>query len=574
MWESNDINSPVVRIPSAASHSRFSSIWRNLNIAKAQEIFQWEMIYEQTLEKILFQLSAVSRNEVFSPQSECVEVWKVQKLARDNFLSSMRRMYEEQFGAPDWIGTEDDIIGLVRTFDTCCSRADQMNPFDRKQKQKASDQSSHLQVSMKFRQEDALVRRYMRQIIIDPGHIYATAGELFMLRADLWDPHHDPHQMNQYTTFRLDPPVPWLEWQEHTQSFCGVVPEFVERTSGCDGVRRAGYYRLELNVVAATVDKFSDGVQRETTVRAKVSIWVQNSSSDSLFDTRSNEGQAFFNISRESRATEKILGSQPLGGISNRSATATVPYTGSSESNELERYEDTEYDSYILDHSFDTDLSGSEAWLVGEMDECMIPQMGNYQGLQSISRRYANEARAAAAKKPVVGKPQKVYPSVTAEVNSAIETVDIIDQTLQALTEGENSEKNCVDGMRTTRETIQEARRELHDRVISEVDRVMNTPVRSRGPENIKPSQVETPTLGMPVLHPPPNTPSVPCSPGSFVWDYSPSAWCGISWSRDYGHLQPSSNDTEPSSNESSLNLDADGYEDYETEVLGAVGTG
>ena len=173
-------------------------------------------------------------------------------------------------------------------------------------------------------------------------------------------------------------------------------------------------------MVANTIDRLSGGVQKETNVRAKVSIWVQNASSGSLFETRYDQEQAVFDISHESQATEQHLGAQNWG-RNHVIPTRGAADTRSTGTDELKHYEDPEYDSYVFDHSFDTDLSGSEAWLVGEMDECMIPQIGSYQGLQSISRRYANEARAAATKKPVLVNPEPDYASMAADASASVE---------------------------------------------------------------------------------------------------------------------------------------------------------
>ena len=553
MWESNDVSSPVVRIPSAASQYKFSSVWRDLPVARAQEIFEWEVVYEQTLENALFQLSAVSRQGALNANYTQDEIWKTQKVNQSAFIKNMRQSYEEMFGVPSFAKDDSDIMDLIKTFDTCCSRINQLNPFDENPTTAGSDGMLH--VTMKFGQDHALVRRYMRQIVVDPGHIYAKAGALLMLRADLWDPHQDFQKMAQITTFHLDPAVPWLQWHELTRSFSGVVPTNFGSNIDVGNKAGSGYCRVELNIVATTLDILAGRSGRETLVRAKVSIWVQSSGLPSMFDApEDNEPTpAAFDISQGSRATEAFLSKCKREDEDSGASDFAVADSQSKKNDDLERYEDTEYDSYILDHSFDTDLSGSEAWLVGEMDECMIPQPGNYNGLQSISRRYSNVSRPSPANN-LKGR-GKCLSDSEAEARLVEEALQVQLSDLEA---GKRRLSEESKGM-------QDVRQMLNSLVVSEVDRVMSPSAFS---ENSNPIPKTHLHIGNPISRN--ATPSrLVTSPGRFVWNYSPSAWHGIGWGVE-GVLEPRAPPASTAGSSDEGTLDLDGI--YDADVLDSLG--
>lgn len=284
VWEFSDIRSPVVRVNSSAVHSNFSVIWRKIEIAFAQEIWQWGNTFDKILDHTLFKLSALSRKQEYIT-TKSHAVWRIHRYNLKTLVKILRFLYFRQYGNPVWATTEEDVIQFLNTIDTCCSREVREDAEDDYGVKEDAQVERSVEVSMKFGADDAQVRRYMRQIVIDPSHIYATAGEEFGIKLTIWDPHQTFEQLKGTTTFALDPEIPWLKYNAKTHTFSGQVPEdlgdHITSESG-----RLTHYKLELGFIAKITDTLPKGPERETTIRAKVNIWVQNDgqSANSLFN--------------------------------------------------------------------------------------------------------------------------------------------------------------------------------------------------------------------------------------------------------------------------------------------------
>ena len=272
VWEFADIRSPVFRVTSSAIHATFSMVWREIDIALAQEIWQWGKVFLQIRDRTLFKLSALSRNKDYLT-SNSNQIWKSYRYNLQEVVAAMRQLYRKRYGRPSWATSDQDVLLFLNTCDTCVSSDHHPYPHHARHRRRpstgaGSDGEKSIEVSLKFGSDIAQVRRFMRQIVVDPSHIYATAGEDFELPLSLWDPHQSFDQLKPYTTFELDPEIPWLHYHAGTQSFVGRVPIKLGSAKGLE------QYQLELGVVARTVETLPREVERETTIKAKVGIWV------------------------------------------------------------------------------------------------------------------------------------------------------------------------------------------------------------------------------------------------------------------------------------------------------------
>lgn len=245
-------------------------VWREIDIALAQEIWQWGKVFLQVRDRTLFKLSALSRNKDFVT-SKSNQVWKSYRYNLQEVIAAMRQLYRKRYGRPSWATSDQDVLLFLNTCDTCVSSDRHPNPHPQPSHRhhcRSTDGEKSIEVSLKFGSDTAQVRRFMRQIVVDPSHIYATAGEDFELPLSLWDPHQSFDQLKPCTTFELDPEIPWLHYHAGSQSFVGRVPVKLGSAGGLD------HYQLELGIVARTVETLPREVERETTIKAKVGIWV------------------------------------------------------------------------------------------------------------------------------------------------------------------------------------------------------------------------------------------------------------------------------------------------------------
>lgn len=399
----DNIQSPVVRVVSAAVHFKFTSIWRDVRVQNAEEIYHWGQVYDQVLERTLFQLSQRARNSEYQTEMSN-DIWKIQSIPLENLVGSMMSSYTRKFGQPQWISSEKDLMMLIRTFDSCSSRPiNAFHPsvwpgvegFD-------MERSDHVHIAMRFDTEHAVVRRYMRQIVVDPSHKYVNAGSNLELPVSLWDPHQSLAQMKNCTVFSLVPEVPWLNWDSASGSFVGRVPFdlAVQREN------KGFPMKLDLGLVARTVDGLPQGVKRETTVRANVCIWVyEPEEDDRLFDTF-RKGQ--YKSRHCSVSTCGIDGShQHPSPVS----TATVGKTSTPKMAPIQAKKPKKARTPVFDeNSYDTDLSGSEACFVSTMQSNMIPGLGSCTRLLDSVR----------AQSPTKSRPRKMRSETVETFNPAI----------------------------------------------------------------------------------------------------------------------------------------------------------
>jgi hypothetical protein len=274
-------------------------IWEKLDIALAQEIWQWGNVFEQVRDRTLFKLSAISRNRDYMT-TKSHEIWKTFRYKLQELVKAMCALYTKQFGKPLWATSDTHIIQFLYTCDTCFSRE---NTDDNQVIKDDNQIEKYVEVAMKFGPDNAQVRRYMRQIIIDPCHIYATAGEDFELHLSLWDPHRTFDELKSTTTFELQPKIPWLHYNAKSHSLIGRVPVTIGVVGG------SSHYQLELGLIAHVVDILPKGVERKITIQAKVNIWVleeeDNEHTVNLFKTPGDaEEMVFFPSSFPSGSIE------------------------------------------------------------------------------------------------------------------------------------------------------------------------------------------------------------------------------------------------------------------------------
>lgn len=365
---------------SAATHTKYTAIWRKLNINIAEELFNWGYIYDQLLEEVLFKLSHYARLTVYDTTSTN-QVWKLYNTSFKVFSNAMRERYVRRFGPPRWASDEESVVKLIETFDTCCSRNMKSDIDEACWSGSEKQTQGSLEIAIRFHTGYALARRYMRQIKVDPSHIYATAGDDYQLQVGLWDPHQPYHALYPRTSFKLEPDLPWLHWDSALHSFVGKIPaEHGIRQARSDTTSNpSGHYRLEIRIIAITCDPLPMGVVRETIVRATVSIWVLLSEKIiPPFNILQTQGAYTFcpNSTEDSicDARAETTGSERLSQLNGSLTCKKIPDAGK------------QYKDFMLDSSFDTDLSGSEACFVSAMQSNFIPHLGSHTRMLRSTR--------------------------------------------------------------------------------------------------------------------------------------------------------------------------------------------
>lgn len=370
----DSIQSPVVRVVSAAIHTKFTSIWREVRVQNAEEIYHWGQIYDRILARTLFNLSQLSRKSEYRTEFNN-EIWKVQSIPMDKLVGSMIQSYTRKHGPPQWASTEQEVMMLIRTFDSCCSRPiDAGIPNFGSRSEVDFDKADNVHIAMKFNTEYAFVRRYMRQIVVDPSHKYVIAGEYLELAVSLWDPHESPEKMKTITEFSLVPEIPWLNWDSALGAFVGRVPaNFVGER------KNKGFpILLDLGIVARSMDPLPQGAKRETKVRANICLWVyEPEEDDGLFGTPSHPRKGKSVFRNCSISTCGINSShQHTSPVSSANASKSSTITPTMAPIQAKRPRKTHHED-LDETSYDTDLSGSEACFVSNMQSNMIPGLGS-----------------------------------------------------------------------------------------------------------------------------------------------------------------------------------------------------
>jgi hypothetical protein len=369
-------------------------IWRKLEIAFAQEIWNWGNVFEQLLDRTLFKISARSRNnDALTRKSQ--DVWKVHRYALDDVTNILRALYTKQFGNPVWATSNSDLIEFLYTRDTCCSQKPGFKTDDVYGAKRTLGANKFIEIAMKFNHDNAQVRRHMRQIIVEPSHIYATVGEDFELQLTLWDPHRTFDELRSNTVFKLEPEIPWLHYSPEMTSFFGRVPTNLtvndQRVADVSG--KPTHYKLEIGLSAHVTDILPKGVERETTVRAKTYIWIQNlgATVDTVLEEPTNM-QVFFRVPSSTASITVVQESSP------KSSTEVERPAQGGQRLETHVADGLHRDLIVddtFDNSFDTEVSGAQATFVASM----IPEFGSYGKDAPVSSK-RSRAITAADEKP------------------------------------------------------------------------------------------------------------------------------------------------------------------------------
>ncbi|TGZ79492.1 hypothetical protein EX30DRAFT_109017 [Ascodesmis nigricans] len=385
LFEFSDILSPVVRANSAAVHTHHTTIWRNLSVKVAQELYNWGQVWDQALEIILFELSRRVRKSGYETRYTHA-VWKLYTTSFEIFGDVVWNLYIQRFDQPRWIDSQEKLITLIRTLDTCCSKMNTMDLDMNCWDEPGYNSPGPLVFAMRFGPRHGQARRYMRQLVVDPSHIYATAGDEYQLHVELWDPHQAPDVFYELTTFTLLPQLPWLRWDPASKSFNGKIPSDLGTISS-NGSMSPGTTQFNITIVATTRDPLPNDVIRETIVRATVIIWLQAPMRGipSLGPLQDRYEQASRSSSPQDymyHATPDVTRLDIHGRFSDKSTVINIAPP-----------QESAKDVYEERDSFDTDLSGSEARFVRAMQANVIP------GLGSHTRMLTNNAVLSAAKR-------------------------------------------------------------------------------------------------------------------------------------------------------------------------------
>ncbi|KAI5799173.1 hypothetical protein DFH27DRAFT_559877 [Peziza echinospora] len=281
--------SPVFRIHSAVNHREITTIWRNLSIRNSEEIHHWYKVYKEVLEATVnFLQRLCSRSKENAGLWETGQMWHDVFFPRRYFIEHMKQCYREEFGEPYYLTTDAFLIQFVNTLDTMCSMSTQEvgGNFARILDQTESE-GCQASIGSGSTPETLHIRRYTAQIIVPYNCTAAEIGRPYELTPSLWDPHHNYTEIEAMTSYILDPPVPWLQWDSGKKAFVGTVPQVMQAFGQTNldmyvDVQNNAPYCLDISIQACNFLLLPQAVQYERTIKGHMRLYITTPQEEKL----------------------------------------------------------------------------------------------------------------------------------------------------------------------------------------------------------------------------------------------------------------------------------------------------
>ncbi|KAF8425581.1 hypothetical protein EV426DRAFT_52234 [Tirmania nivea] len=294
-------DSPVFYHETSLKHRSGTAVWKNLSFINSQEVFRWERVFCETLTmtlEILKKQTAKAQENVATrlgppervsqTDSGTAVLWTDHEWPVSYFIEEMKNRYIKQFGLPRYLITDEGLMRFLRTRETIRSMSAIKYQVTDEQRLLGKNDEVTYQASLGFTSKPMIqdVRRFTPLICnCSPYEWYkATAGEEFVFRPTLWDPHHPYAEIETTTTYTLEPKVPWLTWNHTRKAFVGVPPrKMIPPFEEVDDVMMSSYVEstededLDLTVVAFSFLTLPQRVQYERTIKASATIHIQPS---------------------------------------------------------------------------------------------------------------------------------------------------------------------------------------------------------------------------------------------------------------------------------------------------------
>ncbi|KAL7269581.1 hypothetical protein RUND412_007744 [Rhizina undulata] len=260
-------NSPVYFTKPVPQQLRSRVIWRNAKIGQAEEIWQWMKLHDDLLEKHF-----VAR----ARQLENGDIWDTSSMLAETVAKYLLEDYERNYGKPNWATDEDEIIKFLNTRDTWYTKTWKDNNPGVWNCEKYVREYN---VTVRSGSGGAEVRRYPRHIVTTGEFPSAIAGRYFEIELSLWDPHQSFSRLQEYTTFVLNPDIPWLQWSERRGAFVGFVPlDVAARLDADENIssrENPDGFTLDIYIHARTIEPLFQEVMYETQLEAKISVLIE-----------------------------------------------------------------------------------------------------------------------------------------------------------------------------------------------------------------------------------------------------------------------------------------------------------
>ncbi|KAF8460679.1 hypothetical protein BDZ91DRAFT_798756 [Kalaharituber pfeilii] len=217
-----------------------TSVWRHLSVLNSEELFHWYQVFEDVLEMTLSCLSKeregvrdsgevdseiwLSRSDASLSSVEDSYYWKNISFSASCFIKTMRSCYLQRYGEPRFLRDERELIQFLNTRDTICSMVSEPLEIDVRLRDGSNAPAYQSSVGISSTDETLDIRRFTVHLTINSSALGAKIGEQYKVKPKLWDPHHTYSEIEEHTTYTLNPQIPWLKWNPDRKAFMGTVP--------------------------------------------------------------------------------------------------------------------------------------------------------------------------------------------------------------------------------------------------------------------------------------------------------------------------------------------------------------